>query len=206
MMFVVAILALICTAPATAQMTAGRQVQSNVQRVESVSFSKEINIANGPGGPRDYVGLWRVSTMQTDTPENLRKTRIAWKYVDNKNDAATAAERKNATSGPTFGKVIFDKLPPGEYQARFYQNGSLAEADLIGVPVQFSLVGSLELLHYGGATVNVNRVTGAGLDTVTVQYSDGRMVTMRLDSGIVLRVIPVGDPVTTPAVTVAEAP
>lgn len=203
---VLASLAFVATAYAQS-MKAGVHVQSVVQRVESVTFRKTIHVSGGPGGPRDYVGLWRVATMKDGSPEELRSTRIGWKYLDDRNDAAAAAERKIATSGPTEGTITFDNLTPGEYQARFYKAASTAPADLLAVPLQFTLVASVELLYHGeGVRVDVNRVPGVLGDVVTVVYSDGRTVKTHLDRDVMFSAVKVGEPAVSEAAKPADAP
>lgn len=147
------------------------------QVIAEHTFSLALTITNGPGGPRDYVGLFRVADG----------VRVDWKYLD---DTKDTAKHKAMTSGQTAGTVRFAGLRPGDYAARFYRNGSAAQADLIGSTLVSVPRETLEMVLRESDTVRTitRQAAGAGRERVHIVHVDGREMIVELNAGASLAV------------------
>src|SRR4029077_1147403 len=105
-----------------------------------------VTLANGPGHPTDWVGLYPVDAHNTEHG--------AWKYL--------SGSQTPPVNGLTGATVTFTlPLTPGAYNVRFFSSNSYAWlATSATVTVQ-------------GATVNVLPLTGAPGDTITVTIANG---------------------------------
>lgn len=137
----------------------GAPLSRNVQVISEYSYTIKLNVLNGPGGARDYVGLFRVADG----------VRVDWRYID---DTKT---KKTGPDGPTAGTVRFSNLAPGDYAARLYRNGSAAQNDmlasaLVTVPPRKLLL----IVPDTEAQPAFNRTLGPAQDVIMVKHGDGR--------------------------------
>lgn len=165
----------------------GSPVPRMKQIIAEYSFTLTLTISGAPGGPRDYVGLWRVA-------DNVR---VDWRYLD---DTKDVAKHKAMQNGPQAGTVRFSEdcsvkpcrgLRPGNYAARLYRDGSTAQADMIGSVLVTVPRASLEMLVRASETrVDVERKLGAARDLITVtHWPDGRQEIIELDKEVTFNVL-----------------
>lgn len=139
------------------------------QVVTEHTFAIALTVVGAPGGPRDYVGLFRVADG----------VRVDWRYLD---DTKDTAKHRAMQTGPTAGTVRFAGLTPGDYAVRLYRNGSAAQVDLLRSELITVPRPSLEMLvRANQGAFEVNRTMGAERDVVSVKHTDGRETFVELD-------------------------
>lgn len=92
--------------------------QGNVELTPEVADNEiQVGFTDGPGNPWDWVGLYPIGGAGNQY--------LDWFYTDN--------TKVKPAQGKTAGKLIFPLLPPQQYEARFYQNDSVAPDDMLGI-------------------------------------------------------------------------
>ena len=104
----------------------------------------EVTFSNGPGNPKDWVGIYRPDMIPGSTAAP------AWAYVNGS---------KSAGQGITDGTLVFDAvLQPGNYTARFFEDDgytqmasvsfSIAEPPSVSVGSEAYLSGEPITIHF----------------------------------------------------------
>ena len=110
----------------------------------------EVTFSNGPGNPKDWVGIYRSEMIPGSAAAP------AWAYVNGS---------KSAGQGLTGGTLVFDAvLEPGDYVARFFEdddfnqlaseNFSIAEPPGVTVGSEAYLSGETITVHFANGPGN----------------------------------------------------
>ena len=110
----------------------------------------EVTFSNGPGNPKDWVGIYRPNMIPGSA------VAPAWAYVNGS---------KSAGQGLTDGTLVFDAvLQPGDYVARFFEddgynqlaseNFSIAEPPGVTVGSEAYLSGETITVHFANGPGN----------------------------------------------------
>ena len=110
----------------------------------------EVTFSNGPGNPKDWVGIYRPEMI----PGSVAAP--AWAYVNGS---------KSAGQGLTDGTLVFDAvLQPGNYMARFFEDDgytqmasvsfSIAEPPSVSVGSEAYLSGETITVHFANGPGN----------------------------------------------------